>query len=110
VNSLTLLGASVAITQPAAACTYVPGATQIHAPAAGVSGTISVTTSCPLIVSSDADWLTAVNVDSSVQYFVTANSGAARTATLTIGSVTLPVVQDGLPPGVKRARGQITSQ
>jgi hypothetical protein len=77
------------------ACRYTLSPTQIDAPPVGASGTIAATTSCPVIALSDQTWVTATPSGSSVAYTVEANHGTSpRTATLTVGSVTVPVTQD----------------
>ena len=93
---VTLAGIQVFVTQPATACTYVLSQTQIDALAAGTSGSISVTTSCPVIASSDATWVTAAPSGSTVNYAVAVNNGTSqRTAILTIGTQPVSVVQGG---------------
>ncbi|MGA2185188.1 MAG: hypothetical protein ABSH47_19390 [Bryobacteraceae bacterium] len=94
--TITLDGIPAAVTQPATACTYGVSQSQINAPAAGTSGTITVTTSCPVVVSSDANWVTGSGGSSPVSYAVAANNGGSqRTATLTVGTQAIPVVQAG---------------
>jgi uncharacterized protein (TIGR03437 family) len=92
-----LVGGAVAVvTQPATGCTYGVSPAQINAPAAGGSGTVAVTTSCPVVVSSNANWLTANGGGSPVSYTVAPNNGAsARSASLTVGTQVIPVVQTG---------------
>ena len=93
---VTLAGLQAFVTQPATACTYVLSQTLINATAAGTSGTIGVTTSCPVIASSDATWVSATPLGSSVSYTVAVNNGTPqRTATLTIGTQPVSVVQVG---------------
>jgi uncharacterized repeat protein (TIGR01451 family) len=88
-----LSGLQAFITQPATACSYVLSQTQISAPAAGLGGSIAATTSCPVTASSDQRWLTATPLGSSVAYTIAPNDGAQRNATLTVGSVAVPVAQ-----------------
>ncbi len=98
---VNLAGLTVVITQPATACTYGLSQTQISAPAAGASGTITVTTSCPVIASSSQSWVTATPLRSSVGYTVAPNNGASqRSATLTIGTQPVSISQAGItaPP------------
>ena len=84
------------VTQAATACTYGVSQNQINVPAAGISGTITVTTSCPVVVSSNASWVSASGGASPVTYLVAPNNtGSQRTATLTIGIQAIPVVQTG---------------
>ena len=77
-------------------CTYGLSTTSINAPASGASGTITVTTSCPVIASSNQNWATATTLGSSVQYTVLPNTGSSqRTAILTIGTQTVTITQSG---------------
>jgi probable HAF family extracellular repeat protein len=96
---VTLDSLNAIITQPAAACSnnsYVLSPNQINAPAGGVSGSITVTTSCPVIASSNQSWLTAAPAGSAVAYTAMPNgTPSARNATLTIGTVNVPVSQAG---------------
>ena len=96
-TALVTLGAiTVLVTQAATACNYGLSQTQIDAPAAGMTGTVNVTTSCPVIASSDQSWLTATPQGSSVAYTIAPNDGASqRIAILTIGTATVSVTQSG---------------
>lgn len=81
--------------QPASACSYALGTTQVQAPATGTSGSIAVTTSCPVIATSSQPWVTAIALSSSVNYLITANvSTSIRTAAITIGDQTIQITQD----------------
>ena len=92
--TINLANASVLVEQAATACTYGLSQSQINAPAGGASGTINVTTSCPVVASSSASWVTAIASSTSVSYTVAPNLGTTqRTATLTVGTQTVPVVQ-----------------
>ncbi len=92
--SISLANATAQLEQAATACSYSLSPTQINALPAGGSGTIGVTTSCPVIVSSNASWVTAAVSGTSVSYTVLPNTGTTqRTATLTIGTQAVPVVQ-----------------
>jgi probable HAF family extracellular repeat protein len=104
---VTLAGVQAFLTQPDAACTYGLSTTQIHVPAAGTSGTIIATTACPVTVSVDQSWVVATTLGTSVQYTVAPNNGALqRSATLTVGTVSVPVVQSP-PPCYLRQTGSI---
>jgi pimeloyl-ACP methyl ester carboxylesterase len=93
---ITLAGQDVAIIQPATACTYTLGTTQITPPASGASGSITVSTSCPIIATSSQPWVAATALSSSVNYFIAANtSTSARTAEITIGDEGVQVTQAG---------------
>jgi len=97
---VTLGGQSVIVTQPATACGYVLSQTQVFAPAAGMNGTITATSSCPVIAASNESWLTAMPVGSVVQFTVAPNNGpSARRAELKVGTVPVAVIQSGyIPP------------
>ena len=97
---VTVAGQDVAITQPATSCTYALKPTQIDAPATGASGSISVTTSCPIVASSSANWITVVPLSSSVNYNIAANTNSSpQSATITIGNQTVNVTEAGAPLG-----------
>jgi Chitobiase/beta-hexosaminidase C-terminal domain/Palmitoyl protein thioesterase len=92
--TISLANVSVLVEQATTACTYGLSQSQINAPAGGIIGTINVTTSCPVVASSNASWVTATASTSSVSYTVTPNTGTSqRTATLTVGTQALPVIQ-----------------
>jgi len=81
-------------------CTYAISPTSASVPASGGSGTVSVTTQtgCSWTASSNASWITISSGASgsgngSVAYSVAANTGAARTGTLTIAGQTFTVNQ-----------------
>jgi len=99
IATVTLGSLQATVTQPATECTYGLSKVQIDAPAAGARDTVTVITSCPMVTSSSADWLTAAVFGSSVGYAVAPNSATSqRTATLTIGTIAMPVTQAGVPP------------
>jgi pimeloyl-ACP methyl ester carboxylesterase len=94
----------VVIIQPATACTYAIAPAKIRAPASGVSGTLAVTSSCPIIVSSSADWVVPISLTSVVDYLVTRNTSSSnRTATITVGTQAVAVTQAGIPASVAPA-------
>ena len=93
---VTLAGLQAFITQPSTTCGYNLSQTQINASAAGASGTITATTLCPVIASSNESWLTATPLGTLVQYTVAPNNATSqKTATLTIGTVNVGVTQSG---------------
>lgn len=94
--SISLAGSQAVLTQPATSCTYSLSQPRISAPAAGTYGTVDVTTSCPIALSADQAWISAFITGSSVGYNIAPNNGAERTATLTIGTVSVPISQDAL--------------
>ena len=93
---VTLAGLQALFTQPSTPCTFSLSQTAITAPAAGLNGTINVTTACPITVSSNATWISATPLTSSASYTVALNNGPAqRNATLTVGTQGVSVVQAG---------------
>ncbi len=93
---VTVAGQDVAIVQPATECVYTLSATQISLTASGGSGTITVTTACPITASSNAGWLVPVVVGDSVEYTAAANTGITeQSATLTIGESKVEVTEAG---------------
>jgi pimeloyl-ACP methyl ester carboxylesterase len=95
---ITVANRDAAVTQPATACTYTLSQTQITINPFRVNGTIGVTTSCPIIVSSsDPTWLVPTALTNSVAYTALANTGTGtRTATLNIGTQTVKIIQTAL--------------
>jgi pimeloyl-ACP methyl ester carboxylesterase len=99
---VTVGGLQALVTQPTTACVYSLSQTQISVLAVGGSGAITATTSCPVIASSDQSWLTANPLGATVPYTVAPNLGTSpRSATLTVGTVGVPVTQAGfVPPAI----------
>jgi hypothetical protein len=101
-GTLTIAGSTVTVTQ-GSACTYQLGKTSDSIGANGGSGppiSVSTTASCTWTAVSNVDWLTVTSGESgtgdgTVRYAVAANSGGARTGTLTIGGETFTVTQAG---------------
>jgi hypothetical protein len=94
-----LAGLQALVTQPSTACSYSLSQTQINAPGAGASGTITATTACPVVAASNQSWATATALGSSVQYVIAPNNATSpRAATLTVGSATVPVTQAAFNP------------
>ncbi|MGC2299258.1 MAG: FG-GAP-like repeat-containing protein [Acidobacteriaceae bacterium] len=95
--TITLANTSSLVEQPATSCTYMLSVSQINVLPRGGSGTIGVTTSCPIVASSNASWVTVTGTSSPIAYMVSGNTETAqRTATLTIGTQTVQVVQGAL--------------
>jgi hypothetical protein len=102
-ESFTAAGTAVTVNQAGnVACTYVLNPARQTFPAAGGVGSIAVSTAlvCPWTAVSSANWATitsgaAGSGNGTVNYEVAANSGAARTATITIGGTAFPVEQQG---------------
>jgi hypothetical protein len=87
-------------------CTYSISPTSASPAAAGSTGTVSVTagTGCAWTAASNASWITITSGASgsgngSVGYSVAANSGAARSGTMTIAGATFTVNQAGATGG-----------
>ena len=100
--NLTIGGQTFMVTQ-ANGCTYVASPTSVSAVTGASSGSVAVTagTGCTWTASSSASWLTVTSGASgsgngSVGYAVAANTGAARSATLTVGGKTVTVTQAAL--------------
>jgi YVTN family beta-propeller protein len=76
-------------------CTYSASLAQINAPAGGTTGTVGVSSSCSLVVSSDSSWLVPTLANSAtVGYSVPANPNtSSRSGTLTVGTQAIPVSQ-----------------
>ncbi|MBK7742796.1 MAG: hypothetical protein IPI40_03520 [Betaproteobacteria bacterium] len=100
------VAATVAAFRPTAAgpqCTYALSPTAASPASTGGSATVSVTTQagCAWTATSSASWLTISGATSgtgngTVSYATSANTGAARTATLSIGGSTVTVTQAAL--------------
>jgi hypothetical protein len=100
-GTLTVAGKTVTVTQ-AGACGYTVAPTSDSAPAAGKTGSVSVTspTGCTWTAASNAAWITVISGSSSgsgdgfVNYTVATNSStASRTGTLTVAGKTVTVTQ-----------------
>ena len=118
-GSLTIAGKTVNVNQ-AGTCDVTLAPTGVSAAAAASTGLVGVATgaTCPWSATSSAAWLTVTSGGSgtgngTVGYSMTANTGAARTASLTIGgrqfsvqqaapacSVSLSPTNTALTPGV----------
>jgi hypothetical protein len=100
-GTLTVAGSTFTVNQDAAAsCSYSISPTSASPAAAATTGTVSVTagTGCAWTATSNAAWLTITSGASgsgngSVGYSVAANTGAARSGTLTIAGSTFTVNQ-----------------
>jgi hypothetical protein len=107
---MTVAGVTVTVNQPAN-CSYTVSPTTASVAATATSGSFTVTTgsSCTWSATSSAAWLTTSNGSSrtgsgTVNYSAAANSGAARSATFTIGGTTMTVNQaGGNAPGIPTA-------
>jgi hypothetical protein len=101
-GTASIAGQTFTVMQAAAAtsCSYTIAPTSQNAPAGATSGTVAVTsgTGCAWTATSNASWLTVTSGatgtgNGSVGYNVAANTGAARTGTLTIGGQAFSVTQ-----------------
>jgi len=104
-GTLTIGGLTFTVSQAAAAssaCSYNVSPTSIHATAAGLSSALLVSTNAgcawTATVPSGVAWI-ALNPTSgsgagAVGYSIPANTGAARTATITVAGVAVAVTQD----------------
>jgi len=99
--NVSIAGLAFPITQ-SGSCLSV-GAMNLSIGAAASSGSIAVTTSgnCPWTAVSDASWLTITagasgSAGGSVTYSAAGDTGAARSATITIGPVVVTVNQAGV--------------
>ena len=94
-----LAGLQALVTQPSTACSYGLSQTVVNAPAAGASGTVTATSACPVVATSNQSWLTATALGSSVQYVIAPNNTRSqRGAILTVGSVNALVTQAAFNP------------
>lgn len=96
------LGANQVANFTATQCSYSINPNGTNAPAAGVSGSVSVTatTGCPWTASTTDSWITVTggtpgSGNGTVNYTVAANSGAQRTGTITIAGQNFLITQAG---------------
>src|SRR5262249_20406764 len=99
-GTLTIAGQTYTIDQAANSCTYSLGTTSASVPSNANTGSFAVTagTSCPWTAVSNVPWITITGGASgsgigTVTYSVAANTGAARTGTLTVGGQTVTINQ-----------------
>jgi hypothetical protein len=111
--TITVGGLAFAVSQ-ASGCTYALGSTSVTAPAAGLSGSTALSTGagCPWNASSSASWLALSSSSSgsgstTVSFIVAANTGAARSANLTVGGQTY-VVSQAAATSIAPAVAQLT--
>ena len=106
-GSLLVGGVTVSFTQAANSCTYSVTPTSFTVGATGTTSALSVTsgTSCPWTAVSNVAWITITSGASGsgiggVNFVVAANTGAARTGTLTVAgkTVTFSQATGGTPP------------
>ena len=101
-GTITVAGRTLTVTQAAAAsvCSIALSPTALSIGAAAATGAVNVAApaGCAWTAASDAAWLTITSGLSgsgtgSVQYATTANTGAARTATVSIGNQAFTLTQ-----------------
>ena len=107
---MTIAGQTFTINQ-AAGCSYILTPTGASVAAGGGSGTTSLVTAsdCAWSASSSASWLTVTSAASgtgnaTISYTAAANTGAARSANLTIGGGTFIVTQARRTPASRSRR------
>jgi len=103
-GTITIASQTFTLAQ-AAPCTYSIAPTGLNAPAAASSGTVNVSTAstCGWSATSNAAFLTITSGatgagNGAVAFNVAANTGAARTGTMTIAGQTFSVTQAGVAP------------
>jgi hypothetical protein len=105
-GAVTIAGQTFTVTQAAVAtppaCTYAIDPMSASAPAGGATGSVAVTTgsACAWTASSNAAWITVTSAsggggtgNGTVTYSVAANTGTARTGSITIAGQTFTVTQ-----------------
>jgi len=106
-GTLTIAGQTFTVAQDAGAapCTYSLSSSSQNAPDTASSGSVGVTTTsgCAWTATSNASWLTITsgasgNGNGSVGFSIAANTGAARSGTLTVAGQTFTVNQAAPPP------------
>ncbi len=106
-GTVTIAGQTLDVSQAAPPCSYAINPTSEQIAAAGGTGaTIAVTTTtalCGWTAVANDGWLSVTNGatgngNGTVMFSVAANTGAARTGTLTVATRTYTVSQDAAPP------------
>ena len=116
-GSITVAGATMAISQAAATATHSLNPTSASLIAGGGTGSIALSlipSSTTWTATSNVSWITITSAKSgtgsaTVNYLVAANSGVARTGTLTIAGLTFTVNQAGITCNYQVAVGPITA-
>ncbi|MCU1288203.1 MAG: hypothetical protein JWN60_432, partial [Acidobacteria bacterium] len=97
-GKITLGGKTFTVNQ-ASGCTFGLSATAANAPTAGFSGSVNVTTGtgCTWTAVSNASWITVNSSggtgNATLNFTVQANTGTARTGTITVGSQVFTITQ-----------------
>jgi hypothetical protein len=100
-GTMLVSGVTVTFTQAADSCMYSVTPTSVNVGAIGSTSALSVTsgTSCSWGAVSNVTWITVGSVTGSgigqVNYTVAANTGAARTGTMTVAGKTVTFNQSG---------------
>jgi len=99
-GTITAGGQTFTVNQ-APGCTYSLSSVSANSPASGLTGSVNVTanTGCAWTAASNASWITVTagasgSGNGTVQFTVAANTGPARTGTITIAGQTFTVTQD----------------
>ncbi len=116
-GSITVAGATLAITQAAASASYSLKPASASLPASGGSGSIAISVSpsnASWTASSNASWITITSAKSgagsaTLIYSVAANTGGARSGTMTIAGMTFTVSQAPLSCSYQIGFGPITA-
>lgn len=116
-GSITVAGATVAISQAAASSSYSLNPTAASFPAAGGNGSVAISVSpsnASWTATSNASWITIVGAKSgagpaTLTYSVASNPAAARSGTLTIAGLTFMVTQAPLACSYQIGLGPITA-
>ena len=102
--TITVQGQVYTVTQVGAGCTYSITPTNANYGANGGTGSFNLTTisDCNWTATSSASWLTITSAtngtgNATINYTVAANTGAARTATITVGGQTFTVTNAAGP-------------
>jgi hypothetical protein len=106
---MPIAGQIVTVSQAGTPCTFTLSVQQISAPAAGISGTVSVITNlpdCAWSATSNAPWLFVISGASdqgngTVNYSVAQNEVAARSGTFTIAGQKSQLVKRRLGASLK---------
>ena len=99
-----IAGRTFTVTQQGQACTYTVTPGGLSVPAAGVTNTLSIATlaGCAWTASGLPSWVTLATTGQSgpsqLSYTVAANTGPARSATLTVAGKAVVVNQTSAPP------------
>jgi hypothetical protein len=103
-GTMTVAGQTVTFTQAASSCSYSVTPTSVSVATNGGANAVSVTsgTQCSWTAVSNVAWVTVTSATGSgigqVNYTVAANTGAARTGTMTVAGQTVTLTQAGGTP------------